>query len=128
MSFGHFQVKLVDNLNNDTSFLVQVYQEVTGEIVQFASRKHEPNNPVKSVDSRRGRDVGLDSEESFRIVNQSTLQQLIESHRRLDNVAVVKDRDIGRDGELITRLVWAKDPNTYVRLSGVRNFSANYCH
>lgn len=99
------------NMTNDTIF---VYEEVTGAIKEIEiapSDKELPEEPeFRKKDDR-----------IHYVCEPRIAEEIRRGGRPLSDVAIVRNKSLGRDGKLITRLVWGNNPHIEVRLFNANN-------
>ncbi|MBR0480122.1 hypothetical protein IJJ49_02595 [Candidatus Saccharibacteria bacterium] len=101
-------IRLSDDLINLTDQKVCVYESSSGEIREFPPSDLElPSFPIA---------VEAGQPTTHYILSREMAQRVKQSGRRLDDIAIVKNASLGRNGATITYLVWGMEPETRLEL------------
>ncbi|MBR3172697.1 hypothetical protein IKF21_02170 [Candidatus Saccharibacteria bacterium] len=111
--------RLSDDFVNMTDRIIYMYDQVSGEIIEFApSAQTLPTSPVEEVPGAKIIHYIFELEDVI---------CLEKTGRKLDDIAIIFDESYGRNSTLITYLVWGKD--TQIAVCLYRNLShANITH
>ncbi len=108
MKKRYFNTRLTNSIVNLTDEAISLYEETSGKIKTFHPAKEEM--PGKSVFFENGAPA------FYYVVNQEKLDEIKQSCRRLDDVAVIDHFSVGRNNRAIVYLNWAKCPKVKIRL------------
>lgn len=106
-------IKKSSNIVNLTNRPINVYNYWSGSIIElppikkkapFFSREDSITDPLEN--------------RPYYIVTPKTLKRIKQTNRALDDIAIVSQEGIGRNGATITYLAWAKNPNYRICLIG----------
>ena len=92
------------NLTGESIFL---YDDVTGEIREFESKKVSGLLGIAKV--KKGFSL------YYAVDDMDTLLELLRAGGKLGQIATVSEKSMGRDEKVISTLKWAKDPATIIR-------------
>ena len=100
--------KFVDRLVNMTGDKIRVYEWSSGDIKKFYPVNIKlPETPIYMPEH--------ENYPVFFVLEEDEIKEL-KNRRTLDDIAVISNRSIGRNGKEISYLVWAKDMSTHVHL------------
>lgn len=99
--------KSANYLVNLTDTEVRVYEDYSGSIWGFPPRRRIPTETLRLYEGEG---------DIYCIVDRSLLNRLKQYDVPLDYIALVSREEIGRKGKKVSRLTWAKDEETIIRL------------
>ena len=106
------RTKFVNEVINLTSESIFVYDDGTGDIIEFGSVKV---SDVLSV-------IGEDFNCCFVVDEMSVLLELLRAGVKIDSVATIFEKSLGRDNKIISKIKWAKDPDIIIRFRKENTF------
>ena len=104
------------NIINKTSRAFHIYDESTGSIECFYPSKKKIKKHIYTPLNC--------SPTTYYVVTATEAERIRRSGGTLDNIAVIKDRALGRHNVEVVYLVWAKDPQVKVKLHNY-NYAVN---
>ena len=102
-------IVFANRIINKTDRTLHMYEDTTGTVEHFeVSRRKLTSDPRYNMSHNSG--------SVFYVVSQKKFEQLAQSGRDVDDIAILLDNPtFGRNGKPIDYLVWGKDPKTIVR-------------
>lgn len=101
--------RLAKNLVNLTSTPICVYEEATGEIVTFLPQEGKVLPETPFIEDRKR------CPKVYYMVGKDHYNQIVESGRGLEDIAVIMRTDIGRNAKKISFLFWGADLDVEIR-------------
>lgn len=101
--------KFAKQIINLTSREIKVYEESSGNICTLPKGGCEMLHNSFLQNDRRG-------VATFYVVERWRLNTVLKTGCRLDDLAIVQAQRVGRNGEIVSYLVWAKNENISIRL------------
>ena len=102
-------ILFANRIINKTDRTLHMYEDSTGRVEHFeVSRRKLTSDPRYNMSHNSG--------SVFYVVSQKKFEQLAQSGRDVDDIAILLDNPtFGRNGQPIDYLVWGKDLKTIIR-------------
>ena len=110
---NYYHTRLAGNIVNLTKEKFSLYMESSGILVDFLPHKKAKLPKAPTWRHKKGNSPVI-----YYVVEKKEYNKIKESGRKLDDIAVVSKKVVGRDGVLIAKLFWGENPSIEIRLCG----------